>query len=424
MPLPQWMIDAGGKPNPQSKRRVTSVPQPLGEGVGTELMAIFKEDPIGKHATSCPNCIALARRMNEWDSAGCIEHLDEIVEDILPRAKDWLQSAVDGKIKGYEPTALDKLKAASPYRVKRIWIKRQIKQAIRNWESKSKVRAAPKPQADEASSDAKPEPDAEVAKRNVNRRPGRLVKPLPFTYADEPIEPVDLSQSTRHLVMHVYPVKGNGVWQWNLDQVMKHADLFNGLRIVSIVTDYKTESAAEVRQHLVGFADEVLEFPNQTQLGEVVSFAPMVQQLLKHDSPTDVTFYCHTKGVTRNKAPAIRSWASAMYETCLHWPAVQPLLESHAMAGSFRRYAHVGRDWGDWHYSGTFWWFRNADVFTRDWTRIPQRRVGIEAWPSRMFRENEVGCIFLDRTGGLYDPEYWEKLVTPALEKWRREHSK
>lgn len=58
-----------------------------GDGPGTRLaLGFFRK---GYHK-SCQACISLAKQMNEWGSAGCRERLDAIVEDILPRAKQWV----------------------------------------------------------------------------------------------------------------------------------------------------------------------------------------------------------------------------------------------------------------------------------------------------------------------------------------------
>lgn len=66
---------------------VLSAPEePLGEGPGTELVNEFD----GHGFPKCQQCIALARKMNQWGVDGCRERIDEIVSDILPRAKNWL----------------------------------------------------------------------------------------------------------------------------------------------------------------------------------------------------------------------------------------------------------------------------------------------------------------------------------------------
>ena len=63
--------------------------EPLGEGPGTVL-----HDAIAAMGMpSCQQCKDLAKRMNAWGVDGCREHFDEIVEDILPRAKNWWSNA-------------------------------------------------------------------------------------------------------------------------------------------------------------------------------------------------------------------------------------------------------------------------------------------------------------------------------------------
>jgi hypothetical protein len=49
---------------------------------------------------------------------------------------------------------------------------------------------------------------------------------------------------------------------------------------------------------------------------------------------------------------------------------------------------------GDWHYSGTAFFFRNRDVFSRNWRAVPQIYGGVEAWPGVLFTREEAGCIY------------------------------
>lgn len=61
----------------------------LGSGPGAELIKIF--DSLGM--AKCQLCIALANRMNRWGIDGCLEKIDEIIEDIFPRAKKWWETS-------------------------------------------------------------------------------------------------------------------------------------------------------------------------------------------------------------------------------------------------------------------------------------------------------------------------------------------
>ncbi len=55
-------------------------------GPGTELIELFK----GWKVPACQQCKDLAARMNVWGVSGCRENVAVIVEDIFPRAKEWL----------------------------------------------------------------------------------------------------------------------------------------------------------------------------------------------------------------------------------------------------------------------------------------------------------------------------------------------
>jgi hypothetical protein len=244
------------------------------------------------------------------------------------------------------------------------------------------------------------------------------------------IERIDLQEATRHLMFHIWPVKEFGAWQWNCDQLLEHADCFNGRRIVAIVTDDETDTADAVRDYLRDFTDEFLEFPNDGRLREVVSFVPMLERLEGHQSERDVTFSCHAKAVRHKLTPdsqgtTLFRWAGACYETLTRWDEVRPLLETKGTVGAFRRFFATidRRGFGPWHYSGAFYWFRNRDAFRRNWRYVPERFYGTEAWPGLMFKVDESASIACDNVGDLYNFEYWTKTIEPQLEVWRTERA-
>lgn len=114
-----------------------------------------------------------------------------------------------------------------------------------------------------------------------------------------------------------------------------------------------------------------------------------------------------------------------MYRTCLDdWERVQEHLTTKAMTGSFKRYGQfTTRGNHRWHYSGTFYWFRNRDVFQRNWRHVDRKFFGTESWPGHMFRPEETGCLFMDGADDLYLHEYWTKTIEPALEQWETAHA-
>jgi hypothetical protein len=58
----------------------------LGQGPGTELLAIYKEAGI----PSCSRCYDLAVLMNKWGADKCEQQIEFLVGDILPRAQSWI----------------------------------------------------------------------------------------------------------------------------------------------------------------------------------------------------------------------------------------------------------------------------------------------------------------------------------------------
>jgi hypothetical protein len=81
-------------PTPVTPDRVTVTPAEveqrlraeLGEGPGTALtIRLFH-----RGVPTCQACKDLAKRMNAWGVAGCRDHLDEIVADVLPRFQKWI----------------------------------------------------------------------------------------------------------------------------------------------------------------------------------------------------------------------------------------------------------------------------------------------------------------------------------------------
>jgi predicted O-methyltransferase YrrM len=227
-----------------------------------------------------------------------------------------------------------------------------------------------------------------------------LVKELPFTCTPR-----------RHLMYHIWPVRGS-MWRWNVERLLADIDLFNGRRVIGIVHDSRSEPPEEVRAAFEGHGCEFVEIPN-SPIGECLTFPAMLKSVASLD-PNDVTFYGHAKGVKHGKdaSASIRRWTEALYDASLNqWPLVAEHLKRHALTGSFRMLGRfrAHQHLGDWHYSGTFFWMRNALVFSRAIDTIPQFYGGVEVWPGLHFRREETGCLLLDNLRELpYNEAFWQ----------------
>lgn len=248
--------------------------------------------------------------------------------------------------------------------------------------------------------------------------------------------------SRRHLLYFVCPISGNGVWQWNAEQIMRRIGLFNGKKILAIAQGGRPvreagkrkkitplDTVEEVVKRLPGF-DQVITVTNNSVVGEVVAWKELWSRVLPGNEG-DATFYAHAKGVRRGlEHPTAIKWAEAMYETNLdYWPLVERSLKKYPVVGVFKKlgFCFAGTIGGksSWHYSGSFFWANNRDIVKRQWQHPPKMWAGCEALPGLIYSPEEAGCVFHEAFGThmeLYNSTYWDMVVRPALEVWRSEH--
>ena len=232
-----------------------------------------------------------------------------------------------------------------------------------------------------------------------------------------------ITDPIRNLIYHVLPVARNSNWKRNLDQLVLRQDLFNGKRVLAIAYEPRESGGGRIVQtvqpdEVLTYCDQIgmnwtdsRAFVNNTNLGEVVSF-PWLLEKVKSTNLNEVTFYAHAKGVTHSDNHTTLKWAERQYRVCLDdWAAVQRALEQYSIAGSFRRFGEFSTPGNHrWHFSGTFYWFRNNAVFSRIWNQIDRVYFGVEAWPGKMFKPEESACLFADNAGGMCLETEWEKL--------------
>lgn len=222
----------------------------------------------------------------------------------------------------------------------------------------------------------------------------------------------------RNLIMHVYP-KSTGLWRRSVLHVLRRLDQFDGKRVVSVVIDTSTDRANDVCKAFGGAVD-IREVHNTSQQ-EMTSFG----WLLEHVSTEPgITFYCHSKGCTHPHEAASQTWCDAMAITCLDYPElIDHMLVNHAMAGSFRSNLAFPQSPASWHYSGTWYWFRNDSLFSNGKAWQPQTGVfyGAESYPGEQFQQRQSACLFLDRAhlSNMYNNDWWLTTGGPQLKAWQ-----
>lgn len=216
----------------------------------------------------------------------------------------------------------------------------------------------------------------------------------------------------KHLLYFICPIAKNGIWQWNVEQLLQRISLFNGKRIIAIATGNRhipmirsqpLDPPDAIRQAFAGHDVEFIEVPNERAKGEMAAWRQLWGRVVNEPG---VTFYSHAKGVSKPNHPTVQWWTRLMYETCLdYWPLVEQLLRDYPVAGSFKK---IGQCFlnpfcqGAWtgqsshHFSGTMYWVRNDDWRMRAWDSLELKVGASEAAPGHWFYPDQTGTLFME----------------------------
>lgn len=231
------------------------------------------------------------------------------------------------------------------------------------------------------------------------------------------------SVSKLNLIYHVYPARSNNVWRLNVSRVAAKMALFSGSCVVAVAVDETTHDVDEVRKAFGWPNIEYIRVPNDPALREAATL-PLLLDAVHSTDAAEATFFAHTKGnSTKDNALGAEFWRNAMYHALLDNVHVcRDLLLRHPCVGTHKMcWPGDGPSpfptrlaVGNWMYAGTFWWFRNQDVFSRDdWRQVPRDRYGAEAWLSTMFNVDDAATVFQPwpaseyPTASPYDPRLY-----------------
>lgn len=245
--------------------------------------------------------------------------------------------------------------------------------------------------------------------------------PQPYIWSGVPI-------GKRHLIYHVYPIKGN-VWRDRMRDLVRRWRLFDGgVKVIGVATDDTTDSIDAVRAEFPGDAD-MFEVRNDPDRWERTTHERLWERVLAVASDEDAVFRGHAKGVTREPGLPHHEWSDVCHAVCLDFPElVDQQLREFPITGPFRQLKQGRRRefFGhgcDFIYTGTFWWARAGSVRSRQWRNAPAHTHGIEAWPGLAFRSAESGCLFFEmqQSEKLDRPDVWSDRVRPEYVRWRRQ---
>lgn len=407
-------------------------------GPGTELLEIYKSAGV----PHCDACMELAQQMNDWGVDACRLKINDIVQDMLPRAKAWITQNKPW-MAILIPDAIEEIGIT----IKLKWdISKAIDTAATLIASKREFRLKAKQTSSnhgKIGCNTCGKARSPTSKINRPRGSSRASFCPPIIGS-----PINRDRLQSHILYHVMPLAGDTEWVWrkHCNWLREVRSQFNGRLIIGIVTPGQSDAWSYcnpevVREALSGLDAEFIEAPNDTGnhthrkharqgVGEGVLF-PKMLKLLETSDPDHVAFYGHCKGVTRPQTPtdaAIHRWADAMFETLFrNHDAAVDALDTHGVCGPFRMrggYRDGGPGIGsNWFYSGTFFGMRLVDVFSRKWEYVPGHYGCVEQWPRLNFdQKTQSACLFFDGVTNLYDEQYWKSVVTPAFEQWKNNH--
>jgi hypothetical protein len=219
------------------------------------------------------------------------------------------------------------------------------------------------------------------------------------------------------LMYHVAPLKSNDVLRTCIEQLVPSLPQFE-TKVVSIVRGEEFDDPGEVISLLSDRDIQYILFENDRTLGEAVTFLSMLEAIYDAYSRSEgvsATFYGHTKGVSRADNPAVHLWRDAMFQACLRdFSIVAEFLSSSSCAGAFKKRGNAFKGEGivknNFHYAGSFFWFRNDHLFGKpNWRNVEQNRFGVEAYLGQFFSDWEASCFWGGEPGSLYSLDWWSK---------------
>jgi len=222
-----------------------------------------------------------------------------------------------------------------------------------------------------------------------------------------------------NLIYHIYAEKTNPILTFNIENLKKYIHKFNGKKVINI--NYEEENSADFIIDSIKKNNSNVEFflTKNKETGGLYELYPFVTKLLPSiasNNENEFTFYAHAKGVTRyNSEKEFISllWANLMYTKNLDdFGYINNILEKYPCAGCLKiNKPYTALSFVNWHYSGAFFWFRNKDLFSREWKKCYNSIYGLEGYLATHFSSKEAFSIdpeLPDNHEDIYKKENWE----------------
>jgi phosphopantetheinyl transferase (holo-ACP synthase) len=207
----------------------------------------------------------------------------------------------------------------------------------------------------------------------------------------------------RNLLFHACP-KDNEMLYFNIRYLSKYFHLFNGKKVFNVAYGKDMMSLDDFKSILEkhNINTEQIIFTtskNTNSLRERPAFFKNLLPKVKSLNENEITFFCHTKGVSYKSFQVPKTWARLMYEYNLNdINKIERILNKYPCCGPCCGILKKGpSSWCGyhvpWHFSGTFFWFRNKSLFSKDWQHTRPGKHGVETYLSTHFSTKEAKCL-------------------------------
>jgi len=208
-----------------------------------------------------------------------------------------------------------------------------------------------------------------------------------------------------NLLWYVWPRRATrAVWEAQQQRIGQAIHRFDGRKVCVISVDESADPEGIDRRYW----DEIIQIPNEPAQREVPGWRWLMNNVSREPG---FTVWLHAKGVCRGSLQThLRNWWELAYESLLDVETVRQSLQQHVIAGVFRRNDYARNLGVPWHYSGSFYAFRNDWIFKRDWQptgRIDPGGWYAEAWPALIAPRDLTTCLRFEGSPNLYYACHW-----------------
>tara|TARA_Y100000361_G_scaffold7959_1_gene6575 strand:- start:1400 stop:3025 length:1626 start_codon:yes stop_codon:yes gene_type:complete len=178
-----------------------------------------------------------------------------------------------------------------------------------------------------------------------------------------------------NFIYHLAPYR-NDIFDYHIDKLHQYLPKFNNKKIINIVEGNEFHSKEYVMDRLSGLDVEFTSTQNDPSHREAYSFFTELLPKVESLNENEFTFFGHSKSCTNRRQQdrfinQHRLWTDHCYKYTLEdIDDVIEKMDSYDAYGPFIRTDGLSKAVVDttWHYSGTFFWFKNSVIFSNDWS--------------------------------------------------------